>query len=117
MSYYRNPWPLGQTAEPEPEEPEIVANKVSEVTSQNWMLPVPVAQQIFAVASGVAGGLAGLILAQKFTGAKAIEVRASEVLLATGLSFAATFGAIFLIRSVRSYEEVPGDPIERQIES
>ena len=100
--YHRNVWPvLGQ----DPPEPAATPGPIEEVTAQAWMLPVPVAQQLFSIASGIAGGMAGLILAAKFTQAKAIEARASEVLLATGLSFLATFGAIFLIRTFRSYEE------------
>lgn len=110
--YNRNVW-LGQAEDEdvgpplEPVEPvylEHAATVSTEVAARDWMMPVPAAQQIFSIASGVAGGLAGIILAQKFTSAKAISVSATEVLLATGLSFAATFGAIFLIRSFKSYE-------------
>ena len=113
MYYHRNDW-LGQDDEGEieppfgPVEPDDVPAEeveITEVAARDWMMPVPAAQQIFSIASGVAGGLAGIILAQKFTSARAMNVRATEVLAATGLSFLATFGAIFLIRTFESYEE------------
>ena len=62
---------------------------------RDWMLPTSFAQQIFANATAVAGGAAGLALASRLTQAK--NVSGSEVALAAGISAVVTFGAIFLI--------------------
>lgn len=62
---------------------------------RDWMLPTSFAQQIFANATAVAGGAAGLALASRLTRAK--NVSGSEVALAAGISAVVTFAAIFLI--------------------
>lgn len=62
-----------------------------------------VAQQIFATGSGIAGGLAGFVLASRLSGQE--SVRADRVLLATTLSFAFTFGATFLIAEGSSNQQ------------
>lgn len=69
-----------------------------EITTENWMLSSTVAQQIFSIVPGVAGGLAGFILALKL--ANTTRVKASEVLLASGLVALTTFSVVFLVRTV-----------------
>lgn len=56
----------------------------------------PIAQQFFTISSGIAGGIAGFVLARRLTGAT--EVNAGSVIAAGLLSAAATFGSIYLIR-------------------
>ncbi len=84
----------------------------SVVTSDEWYLPVAWAQQVFTYVPSVAGFLAGLMLAQKFSSNKATHVKATEILFASGMSFAASFAVVFLIRSFQTYEEVPALPPE-----
>jgi hypothetical protein len=62
------------------------------------MFSSTVAQQIFSIVPGVAGGLAGFFLALKLANTK--RVNASEVLLASGIVAAVTFSVIFLVRTV-----------------
>jgi hypothetical protein len=47
---------------------------------------------------GVAGGLAGFVLALKLADTK--KVKASEVLVASGLVALTTFAVIFMVRTV-----------------
>ena len=113
--YYRNaaiPWSFGDvpveeevvtTAPPAAAEVPIARESEEEMTSETWMFPVTIAQQIYSMVPGIFGGLAAWILASKLTKAK--EVKATEVLLASGLVAAVTFGSIFLIRTVREYDE------------
>jgi hypothetical protein len=75
------------------EEPEQ-----EEITAERWMFSSTVAQQIFSIVPGVAGGLAGFFLALKLANTK--RVNASEVLLASGIVAAVTFSVIFLVRTV-----------------
>lgn len=75
------------------EEPEQ-----EEITTERWMFSSTVAQQIFSVVPGLAGGLAGFILALKLANTR--RVNASEILLASGIVAAVTFSVIFLIRTV-----------------
>jgi len=79
----------------------------SVVTSDEWYLPVPWAQQLFTYVPSVAGFLAGLVLAQKFASNNATHVKASEILVASGLSFAASFAVVFMVQSFQTYENVP----------
>lgn len=69
-----------------------------EITTETWMFSSTVAQQIFSIVPGVAGGLAGFILALKLANTK--QVKASEVLLASGLVALVTFSVIFVVRTV-----------------
>ena len=63
-------------------------------------VPATVAQQVFTIGSGVAGGLAGFLLAKELAGTK--EVPASALAGATLISAVFTFGAaIMLARTVK----------------
>lgn len=73
-----------------------------EVTSNRWMLPVSLAIQVFSIVPGVAGGLAGFVLASKLANAK--SVKASEVLLAAGTVALITFMSVFLVRTIDEFE-------------
>lgn len=75
------------------EEPET-----EEITTESWMFSSTVAQQIFSVVPGIAGGLAGFILAVKLSDTK--KVKASEVLLASAVVALTTFSVVFLVRTV-----------------
>jgi hypothetical protein len=66
-----------------------------------WMLPTPIALQTFSIASGIAGGLAGFLLASRVQ--NSLHVSTTQVMMATGLSILATFGAIFVIRTVEEW--------------
>jgi hypothetical protein len=85
--------PTGPVANPPP------------ATSQSFYLPVPYAQQVFSLVPAAAGVLGGLLLAQKFATAKATHVKASEIVTASVLSFAASFAVVFLIKSFKSYDD------------
>lgn len=87
------------------EEPAQASTFIEETAIEDWMIPVPAAQTIFSLVPAVAGGLAGIILAWRFTDAKAIEVKGTEVIWATALSFVASFGAVFMMNTFRSYED------------
>ena len=58
-------------------------------------IPASIGQQVFTISSGVAGGLAGLLLATRLT--KATHVSTMPTVLASLISAAATFGVIFII--------------------
>jgi len=75
------------------QEPEL-----EEITTHSWMFSSTVAQQIFSIVPGVAGGLAGFILALKLANTK--QVKASEVLLASGVVALTTFAVVFMVRTV-----------------
>lgn len=63
-------------------------------------VPATTAQQVFTVGSGVAGGLAGFLLAKKLADVR--EVPAPALVGATLMSAVFTFGAaILLARAVR----------------
>jgi len=64
--------------------------------NQKSTIAPTIAQQTYTIASGVAGGLAGLILAKNLAGSQ--EVATSRVVAAALLSATATFGAVFLIQ-------------------
>jgi hypothetical protein len=74
----------------EPAAPEPVGRDLS-------MIPASIGQQIFAISSGVAGGLAGFVLAYKM--ANAVRVNTAEVIIASLIAMAGSFGAIFAIRT------------------
>ena len=54
-------------------------------------VPATVAQQVFVIGSGIAGGLAGFKLAQKFSQVEDVPV--PPLAIATLVSIAFTFGA------------------------
>ena len=62
---------------------------------KNTIAPT-IAQQTFTIASGVAGGAAGLLLASRLAGAD--EVSTARVVSAALISATATFGAVLLIQ-------------------
>jgi hypothetical protein len=64
-------------------------------SDNSLVMPASIGQQVFTIGSGVAGGLAGLILASRLT--TATHVKATPLLVATLISVAATFGVVFMI--------------------
>jgi hypothetical protein len=82
--------------------PATVNPEVTVVDS--GMIPVPVAQQIFSLVPAVAAGLAGMVLAYRLTNARAISVKTSEVAMATAISFAASFAAVFVMKTFQTYD-------------
>jgi hypothetical protein len=54
-------------------------------------------QQIFSVTSGIAGGLAGMVLAGRIAGRTRVNLQ--PVLLASLISATATFAVVYLITS------------------
>ncbi len=81
---------------------EEVAVVREEVTADRWMVPASLATQIFSVVPGIAGGLAGFVLASKLANAKA--VKASEVMMAAGTVAMVSFLAVFIVRTVDEFE-------------
>jgi hypothetical protein len=61
-------------------------------------VPATVAQQMFVIGSGIAGGLGGFILARKFS--RIQEVSVPMVALTTIVSIAATLGAALYLGQV-----------------
>jgi hypothetical protein len=61
----------------------------------NVIIPASIGQQVFTITSGVAGGLAGLILATRLK--KATHVNLQPLVLASFISAIATFGVVFMI--------------------
>ena len=59
------------------------------------IIPASIGQQIFAITSGVAGGLAGLVLATRLSNATTLKARG--VLLASLITAAATFSVVYLV--------------------
>lgn len=62
-------------------------------------LPPTLAQQVFTIGSGVAGGLAGVLLARRLIAAD--EVPTGQVALAVIVSAVATVGAVSFIRPIQ----------------
>lgn len=60
-------------------------------------IPASIGQQIFTISSGVAGGLAGFVLATKLRDVR--QVPTSAVFIASTLSAVVTFSSIYLITS------------------
>ena len=87
---------------PEEEAEPTQAIVRGEVTAARWMLPASMATQIFSVVPGLAGGIAGFILATKI--AKAKSVKATEVLMAAGAVALITFMSVFLVRTIDEFE-------------
>lgn len=73
-----------------------------EVTSQEWMIPASLSIQIFSIVPGIAGGLAGFVLASKLSNAK--SVKATEVFLASGAVALVTFLSVFLVKTIDEFE-------------
>mgnify|MGYP001818786720 CR=1 FL=1 len=82
-----------------PEEDEVVRE---EITSDEWMIPSSLATQIFSIVPGIAGGLAGFVLASKLSNAK--SVKATEVLMASGSVALITFLSVFLVKTIDEFE-------------
>lgn len=74
-----------------------------------------IAQQVFTVASGVAGGLAGFVLAKRLQDSEDIPL--SNLILASSISAIATFGAAFLVTSATQQALAKKKPVRviRQI--
>jgi len=58
-------------------------------------IPVTIAQQIFMIGSGIAGGLAGFVLARELSDVR--EVRTPTVVITTAISALFTIGAGILL--------------------
>lgn len=64
-------------------------------------VPPTVAQQVFVIGSGIAGGAAGFFLAKELS--KVEDVPVPPLAIATIISVAFTFGAAYyLVRNIRS---------------
>jgi len=74
-----------------------------EVTAEQWMLPASLAIQVFSIVPGIAGGVAGFVLAQKLSRAK--TVKTTEVMTAAGTVALVTFLAVFLVRTIDEFED------------
>ena len=73
--------------------------KTIQQIQQSHQIPPTVAQQIFTIGSGIAGGLAGMYLARQLVGVK--NVPKEKVISATFISALFTFGAaVFLARAL-----------------
>lgn len=92
----------------EPEETAVVpvvedepAPTLLEVVWDNLRgeMPVSVGTQIFSIVAGAAGGLAGLVLGFKLS--NATRMKSSEVIIASLVAAAGSFGAIYLIKTYR----------------
>jgi len=64
-------------------------------SSGHLLLPSSIGQQVFMISSGLAGGLAGFVLASRLT--TATHVRAAPLMLASLIASMATFGVVFMI--------------------
>lgn len=68
--------------------------------STETVVPTTIAQQVFVIGSGIAGGLAGFIIAKELTGVKDVPV--SLVAGVTLISALATLGAgIYLAQKAK----------------
>lgn len=102
---------LEEFVDEEPEEEpggEIVPSGDDRVTTEDmtadrWMIPASLATQVFSIVPGIAGGLAGFVLASKLSNAK--SVKASEVLLASGSVALITFMSVFLVRTIEEIKK------------
>jgi len=66
-----------------------------QITTVRETVPPTIAQQVFTIGSGIAGGLAGFMLARELVGVK--EVPTSVLAGATLVSAAFTFGAAYFL--------------------
>jgi hypothetical protein len=101
----RRPRRRGLGVLPGPPGAAIVPVQGNPIPAEPLYLPVPYAQQVFSLVPAAAGVVAGLLLASKFTAARATHVKASEVVTASVLSFAASFAVVFMIHSFKSYDD------------
>lgn len=74
---------------------------VGDLDAEPWMFSAPLANQIFSIVPGVAGGLAGFMLANRLARARAVS--APEVLMASSIVAIITFGSLFLIRTIEEF--------------
>lgn len=86
------PMPVRTSLSVRPQQEPIVTDPV---TGETALTPT-LAQQVYVIGSGIAGGLAGFILAARLAGARSVPI--PSLLLATLVSGAATFGSVYLIQ-------------------
>lgn len=68
-------------------------------------IPSSIGQQVFVIASGIAGGLAGFVLANRLTNVR--RVSTSATILAASVSAVATFASLYIITSqIRPEDEI-----------
>lgn len=60
-------------------------------------IPASIGQQVFSITSGIAGGMAGLVLANRLR--SSTEVHLQPVIFASLISAAATFAVVYMITS------------------
>jgi hypothetical protein len=78
--------------------PESESNSMLKILEAPDTVSPTIAQQMFVIGSGIAGGLGGIVLARKFTNVR--EVKVPVVAVATLVSIVATVGtAVWLSRS------------------
>ena len=58
-------------------------------------IPASIGQQVFSITSGVAGGLAGLVLATRLSNSTRVNLQ--PVILASLVSAVATFAVVYMI--------------------
>jgi hypothetical protein len=58
-------------------------------------VPASIGQQVFTITSGIAGGLAGFLLANRLKSATHVELK--PLMIASAISAIATFGVVFMI--------------------
>jgi hypothetical protein len=63
--------------------------------SGQFIVPASIGQQVYTITSGIAGGLAGFVLASRLT--NATHVKATPLMIASAISAAATFAVVFMI--------------------
>jgi hypothetical protein len=63
------------------------------------VMPASIGQQIFTISSGIAGGLAGFVLASRLS--SATHVKMLPLMVASAVSAAATFGVVFMITEAK----------------
>jgi hypothetical protein len=61
----------------------------------NMVIPASIGQQVFVISTGVAGGLAGFVLAARLT--NATHLRLTPLLIASALASAASFAVVYMI--------------------
>lgn len=80
-------------------EPEaLIPGFVERSPEEGIIVPASIGQQVFTLSSGLASALAGLVLANRIKKARAMHMK--PLMLASLLSSAVTFGAVFLITYV-----------------
>jgi hypothetical protein len=82
-----------------PEELADPSGVFSEFVQEPTTMPATIAQQVFSIVPGIAGGLAGLILGARLANTR--KVKTSGVLLASGINAILTFASVYLIVSAK----------------